>query len=265
MTKITIPKIQEMKARNEKITMLTGYDFTMAKILDKSGVEIILVGDSASMVFGGNESTLPITLGEIIYHAKAVSKAVENSLIVVDLPFGDYQTSPESAVKAGVEIMKQTKASAVKLEGGKEVLHSIKALIDNGIPVFGHLGLIPQSINKLGKYRIVGKDSQEEEKLLSDAKELEKAGVSALVLEKVPRELAGKIAKKLKIPVIGIACGNLTDGQVLVVNDMLGLTEDFNPKFVRKYLNLNEQISGAVEKYIQDVKSQDFPNESESY
>jgi 3-methyl-2-oxobutanoate hydroxymethyltransferase len=265
MPKITIPKIQEMKFLGEKISMLTAYDYTTAKILDKNGIEIILVGDSASMVFGGNESTLPITLEEIVYHGKAVSRAVENALIVIDLPFGDYQTNPKSAVKAGVEIMKQTKATAVKLEGGEEVLDSIEALINNGIPVFGHLGLIPQSINKLGKYRVVGKKSEEEEKLLKDAKELERAGVSVLVLEKIPKELAGKISKELKIPVIGIASGNSTDGQVLVVNDMLGLTEGFNPKFVRKYLNLNEEISGAVKNYVQDIKSGNFPNESESY
>ncbi len=262
---ITVKKIQSFKNKNEKISMLTAYDFTTAQILDKSGVEIILVGDSASNVFSGNSSTLPITLDEIIYHAKAVTKAVENAFVVVDIPFGYYQSLPEKALESAIRIMKETTANAVKLEGGEEIKESIAKILAAGIPVMGHLGLTPQSFNQFGGYSVQAKNEEDSEILKRNAHFLQDLGCFSIVLEKIPHRLATEVSRELIIPTIGIGAGNGTDGQVLVINDMLGLTEGFNPKFLRKYMNLNEDISIAVKEYIEDVKSLKFPNDSESY
>ncbi len=254
-----------MKLRNEKISMLTGYDFSMAKIIDSAGIDIILVGDSASNVMAGHETTLPITLDQMIYHASSVIRAVERALVVVDLPFGTYQGNSIEALSSAIKIMKESGAHAVKMEGGKEILESVNRILSAGIPVMGHLGLTPQSIYKFGTYVVRAKEEEEAQKLIEDAKLLEGAGCFALVLEKIPAKLAARVAKEVKIPVIGIGAGNGVDGQVLVVHDMLGITHDFSPRFLRRYHNLYEEMKGAFESYIKDVKSQDFPNDKEQY
>lgn len=263
--RVTTHVLQEMKLKKEKISMLTGYDFSMAKIIDSAGIDIILVGDSASNVMAGHETTLPITLDQMIYHASSVIRAVERALVVVDLPFGTYQGNSKEALVSAIKIMKESGAHAVKLEGGKEILESINRILSAGIPVMGHLGLTPQSIYKFGTYVVRAKEEEEAEKLIEDAKLLEEAGCFALVLEKIPAHLATKVAQTLTIPVIGIGAGNGVDGQVLVVHDMLGITHEFSPRFLRRYHNLYEEMKGAVESYIRDVKSQDFPNEKEQY
>jgi len=245
--------------------MLTGYDFSMARILDQSGVDIILVGDSASNVMAGFETTLPITLDSMIYHAASVVRATKRALVVVDLPFGAYQGNSREALGSAIRIMKETGASAVKLEGGEEIIESVERILSAGIPVMGHLGLTPQSIHKFGTYVVRAKDDSEAEKLISDAKKLEAKGCFAVVLEKIPAKLGEKVSKMLNIPTIGIGAGNHTDGQVLVIHDMLGITQEFSPRFLRRYHNLNAEISGAVKTYIEDVRSGDFPNEREQY
>lgn len=254
-----------MKLRKEKIAMLTGYDNSMAKALDAGGIDIILVGDSAANVFAGYETTLPITLDEMIYHAAAVVRGTSRALVLVDLPFGSYQGSVNDAYAAAVRVMKESGAQALKLEGGLEIIDNIKKIIDAGIPVCGHLGLTPQSINKFGTFGVRAKEAAEAEKLKSDALALQEAGCFALVLEKIPAALAAEVTASLSIPVIGIGAGADCDGQVLVVNDMLGLTEGFKPKFLRQYLNLYEQITTAVSQYVGDVKDASFPNEKEQY
>ncbi len=263
--RITTHVLLEMKQRGEKIAMLTGYDFSMAKIIDNAGIDIILVGDSASNVMAGHETTLPITLDQMIYHASAVIRAVERCLVVVDLPFGTYQGNSKEALSSAIRIMKESGAHAVKLEGGSEISESVKRILSAGIPVMGHLGLTPQSIYKFGTYVVRAKEDEEAQKLIADAKLLEEAGCFALVLEKIPAKLATQVAKEVKIPIIGIGAGNGVDGQVLVVHDMLGITHEFSPRFLRRYANLYDEIKGAVEHYISDVKSQDFPNKNEQY
>ncbi|MEX0980901.1 MAG: 3-methyl-2-oxobutanoate hydroxymethyltransferase [Bacteroidales bacterium] len=263
--KVTTHVLHEMKLKGEKIAMLTGYDFSLARILDQSGVDIILVGDSASNVMAGFETTLPITLDNMIYHAASVVRASNRALIVVDLPFGTYQGNSKKALASAVRIMKETGASAVKLEGGHEIQDSIDRILSAGIPVMGHLGLTPQSIHKFGTYVVRATQDEEAEKLIKDAQKLEKAGCFALVLEKIPATLGEQVSKMLRIPTIGIGAGGHTDGQVLVVHDMLGITQDFSPRFLRRYHNLNAEISGAVKTYIEDVRSGDFPNKREQY
>lgn len=263
--KITTHVLQEMKHNGEKIAMLTGYDFTMAKILDKAGIDIILVGDSASNVMAGHETTLPITLDQMIYHASSVVRGVDRALVVVDLPFGSYQGNSIEALNSSIKIMKESGGHAVKLEGGNEVIESIERILTAGIPVMGHLGLTPQSIYKFGTYTVRAKQEEEANQLIEDAKLLEKTGCFALVLEKIPAHLAEKVAKAIKIPVIGIGAGNGVDGQVLVSHDMLGINNDFNPRFLRKYHNLYEEMIGSFQEYITDVRSGDFPNEKEQY
>ena len=245
--------------------MLTAYDFSFAKILDESGIEIILVGDSASNVIAGHETTLPITLEQMIYHASSVVRACKRSLVVVDLPFGTYQGNSKKALKSAIEIMKKSEAHAVKLEGGSEVKDSISRIISSGIPVMGHLGLTPQSIYKFGTYNVRAKDQKEAEKLIEDSIMIEKIGCFAVVLEKIPNKIAEQVSKKIKIPTIGIGAGNHVDGQVLVLHDLLGITHEFNPRFLRRYMNLYQDITGAVKNYIKDVKNQDFPNQQEQY
>ncbi len=263
--KITTNTILKMKAVGEKISMITAYDFSFAKIFDSAGIDIILVGDSASNVMAGNETTLPITLDQMIYHATSVVKGSSRCLIVVDLPFGSYQGNSKEALNSTIRIMKETGAHAIKLEGGEEVLESIKRIISAGVPVMGHLGLTPQSIYKFGTYTVRAKEKNEAEKLKKDALLLQEAGCFALVLEKIPATLAKQVSKSLTIPTIGIGAGGQCDGQVLVMHDMLGINTEFKPRFLRQYLNMYEQITGAVKKYIADVKSNDFPNESEQY
>ncbi len=263
--RVTTTTIREMKMRGEKISMLTGYDYTMAKAIDAGGVDIILVGDSAANVFAGYETTLPITLDHMIYHASAVSRGAERAMVLVDLPFGEYQGSAEKAYEAAVRMMKESGAHAIKLEGGVEIIDNIKKIINAGIPVCGHLGLTPQSINALGDYGVRAKEDAEAEKLRNDAMALQEAGCFAVVLEKIPAALATEVTKSLSIPTIGIGAGLGCDGQVLVVNDMLGLTKGFKPKFLRQYLNLFEEITAATSNYVADVKSQDFPNQQEQY
>lgn len=263
--KVTTNVLQEMKRGGEKIAMLTAYDYTMAKIVDHAGIDVILVGDSASNVMAGYETTLPITLEQMIYHASSVVRAVDRALIVVDLPFGSYQGNSKEALNSAIRIMKESGAHAVKLEGGKEVTESIQRILTAGIPVMGHLGLTPQSIYKFGTYNVRAKEEAEANKLVEDAHALEQAGCFALVLEKIPAKLAARVANELSIPVIGIGAGGGVDGQVLVFHDMVGLTHEFSPRFLRRYLNLFEDIKGAVGSYIQDVKSSDFPNSSEQY
>jgi len=263
--KVTTNSVQKMKRQGEKISMLTAYDFTMAGIIDKAGIDVILVGDSASNVMAGHETTLPITLDQMIYHASAVVRAVERALVVVDLPFGSYQGNSKEALNSSIRIMKESGGHAVKLEGGVEVVESIERILTAGIPVMGHLGLTPQSIYKFGTYTVRAKKDAEAEKLLSDAKRLEEAGCFALVLEKVPASLAKKVAESISIPVIGIGAGADVDGQVLVLHDMFGMTHEFHPRFLRRYLNLFEEMTGAVQNYIADVKSSDFPSEKEQY
>ncbi len=263
--KVTTHVLHEMKLHGEKIAMLTGYDYSFAKILDKAGIDIILVGDSASNVMAGFDSTLPITLNAMIYHAASVIRAVKRALVVVDLPFGTYQGNSKEALNSAIRIMKETGAHAVKLEGGEEVVESVKRILSAGIPVMGHLGLTPQSIHKFGTYVVRARNKDEAEKLKNDAKILQEAGVFSLVLEKIPAKLAGDVSQSLKIPVIGIGAGGNTDGQVLVLHDMLGITQEFSPRFLRRYANLNEDVTAAVEHYISDVKQNDFPNKKEQY
>jgi 3-methyl-2-oxobutanoate hydroxymethyltransferase len=263
--KVTTHVLQELKRDGQKISMLTAYDYSMARILDAAGIEVLLVGDSASNVMAGHETTLPITLDQMIYHASSVIRAVQRALVVVDLPFGSYQGNSKEALNSAIRIMKEAEAHAVKLEGGEEVVESIRRILTAGIPVMGHLGLTPQSIYKFGTYEVRAKEDAEAQKLKADAKMLEDAGCFALVLEKVPAQLAGEVAKSLTIPVIGIGAGNKVDGQVLVSHDMLGITTEFKPRFLRTYAQLSEQMTQAVQHYIDDVKSGSFPNEKEQY
>ncbi|MEO6903413.1 MAG: 3-methyl-2-oxobutanoate hydroxymethyltransferase [Bacteroidia bacterium] len=263
--KVTTNVLQEMKRNGEKISMLTAYDYTMAKIVDNAGVDVILVGDSASNVMAGHQTTLPITLDQMIYHASSVVRAVDRALVVVDLPFGTYQGNSKEALNSAIKIMKESGAHAVKLEGGKEVKESVERILTAGIPVMGHLGLTPQSIYKFGTYTVRAKEETEAQQLMEDALILEKSGCFALVLEKIPAKLAEQVASALTIPVIGIGAGGGVDGQVLVFHDMVGLTHEFSPRFLRRYLNLYEEIKGAVREYIKDVKSKDFPNTNEQY
>ena len=263
--KVTTNTLQEMKRAGEPITMLTAYDYSLAKLVDAGGVDVILVGASASNVMAGQVTTVPITLDHMIYHAQCVQRAVDRALIVVDLPFGSYQGNSKQALDSSIRIMKEAEAHAVKLEGGSEVVESVRRILTAGIPVMGHLGLTPQSIYKFGTYTVRAKEDEEAEKLLADARLLEEAGCFALVLEKIPRELAARVAEELSIPVIGIGAGPDVDGQVLVLHDMLGITMDFSPRFLRRYLNLADSIEGAITAYCADVRSKDFPNEEESY
>jgi 3-methyl-2-oxobutanoate hydroxymethyltransferase len=263
--KITTKSLIDMKANSEKISMLTAYDFTMAKIVDTAGIDVILVGDSASNVMAGNETTLPITLDQMIYHASSVVKAVDRALVVVDLPFGSYQSDPKEALRSSIRIMKESGGHAVKLEGGKEIESSIKKILNAGIPVMGHLGLTPQSIYKFGTYTVRAKEEEEADQLLEDAKMLERIGCFALVLEKIPAKLAQKVAENISIPVIGIGAGSGVDGQVLVLHDMIGMTHEFSPRFLRRYMNLFEDMTKAIGQYVADVKSVDFPNANEQY
>jgi 3-methyl-2-oxobutanoate hydroxymethyltransferase len=263
--KVTTHTLQEMKLRGEKISMLTAYDYSMGKIFDAAKIDVLLVGDSASNVMHGHETTLPITLDEMISHAASVIRAVDRSLVVVDLPFGSYQGNSKEALNSAIRIMKEAEAHAVKLEGGLEVVESIKRILTAGIPVMGHLGLTPQSIYKFGTYEVRAKEEAEADRLLNDARLLEEAGCFSIVLEKIPSKLAKQVAEMVKIPVIGIGAGPHVDGQVLVSHDMLGINKDFSPKFLRRYLSLYDVIKEAVEQYISDVKSVDFPNEKEQY
>ena len=263
--RVTTHTLQEMKENGERIAMLTGYDFSMARILDEAGIDVILVGDSASNVMAGHETTLPITLDQMIYHGAAVVRAVSRALVVVDLPFGSYQGNSKEALSSSIRIMKETGAHAVKMEGGQEILESIQRILTAGIPVMGHLGLTPQSIYKFGTYVVRAKEEEEANRLIEDALELEKAGCFAIVLEKIPAVLAEKAAKMLQIPIIGIGAGSGVDGQVLVAHDMLGINNEFNPRFVRKYNDLHNQMLKAFSAYILDVQSGDFPNEKEQY
>ncbi|MCD8405327.1 3-methyl-2-oxobutanoate hydroxymethyltransferase [Tenacibaculum dicentrarchi] len=263
--RVTTKSLVDMKANGEKISMLTAYDYTMAKIVDGAGIDVILVGDSASNVMAGHETTLPITLDQMIYHASSVIRAIERCLVVVDLPFGTYQGNSKNALDSAIRIMKESGGHAVKLEGGSEIGESISRILTAGIPVMGHLGLTPQSIYKFGTYTVRAKQDEEAEKLLKDAKLLQELGCFALVLEKVPASLAQKVAESLTIPVIGIGAGAGVDGQVLVTHDMIGMTHEFNPRFLRRYLDLYTEMTGAFENYIADVKSKDFPNEKEQY
>jgi len=263
--KVTTHRLAEMKERGEKISMLTSYDYSMAKLVDEAGVDVILVGDSASNVMAGNQTTLPITLDQMIYHGRSVKNAVERALVVVDLPFGTYQGNSKKALSSAIRIMKETAADAVKLEGGKEVIESVQRILSAGIPVMGHLGLMPQSINKFGTYSVRAREEAEAAKLIEDAKLLEDSGCFGLVLEKIPAELGESVSKMLSIPVIGIGAGGALDGQVLVIHDMLGITQQFSPRFLRRYHNLAAEIKSAVNHYIEDVKSGDFPNETEQY
>ena len=263
--KITTNSLQEIKNNGDKISMLTAYDYTLAKIIDKAGIDIILVGDSASNVMAGHETTLPITLDQMIYHASSVVRAVERALVVVDMPFGTYQGNSKEALHSAIRIMKETGGHSIKLEGGSEIIESVNRILSAGIPVMGHLGLTPQSIYKFGTYTVRAKEEEEANKLIADAKLLEESGCFALVLEKIPAKLAQKIASNLTIPVIGIGAGNKVDGQVLVLHDMLGMNHEFNPRFLRRYLNLFEDITKGVKKYILDVKNSDFPNKNEQY
>ena len=263
--RITTNVLQEMKARDEKISMLTSYDYTLAKIVDDAGIDVILVGDSASNVVAGHETTLPITLDNMIYHASSVVRAVKRSLVVVDLPFGSYQGDSQRALESSIRIMKEAGAHAVKLEGGSEIIESIERILTAGIPVMGHLGLTPQSIYKFGTYTVRAKENAEAKKLVEDAKLLEKTGCFSIVLEKIPAKLAKKVTRSIKIPIIGIGAGPDVDGKVLVLHDMLGMTHEFNPRFLRRYLNLYKDINDAVESYVKDVKSGNFPNEEEQY
>lgn len=263
--KITTHSLFEMKQNKEKISMLTAYDYTLAKIVDSGGIDVILVGDSASNVMAGHETTLPITLDQMIYHTASVVRGVDRALIVADMPFGAYQGNSKEALNSAIRIMKETGAHSVKLEGGEEILESIKRILTAGIPVMGHLGLTPQSIYKFGTYTVRAKEEAEASKLIQDALLLEEAGCFAIVLEKIPAKLAKKVSETVSIPVIGIGAGNDVDGQVLVLHDMIGMTHEFSPRFLRRYLNLYDDIKGAVSQYVSDVKSRDFPNQTEQY
>lgn len=262
---VTTLRLKEMKDRGEKISMLTAYDYSMAKIVDGAGVDVILVGDSAANVMAGWETTLPITLDQMIYHASSVVRAVERALVVCDMPFGTYQSDSQAALDSAIRIMKETGADSVKMEGGEEILDSVKRILAAGIPVMGHLGLTPQSIHKFGTYSVRAKEEAESEKLVRDAKLLEEAGCFAIVLEKIPAALATRVSKELSIPTIGIGAGGATDGQVLVVHDMLGINKGFSPRFLRRYADLHTIMSEAISHYVEDVKSCDFPNEKEQY
>ncbi len=263
--KVTTHTLQEMKNAGEKISMLTGYDYSTARIIDEAGIDVILVGDSASNVMAGHETTLPITLDQMIYHASSVVRAVNRALVVVDLPFGSYQGNSKEALSSSIRIMKESGAHAVKMEGGREIIESISRILTAGIPVMGHLGLTPQSIYKFGTYVVRAKEEEEAKRLVEDAKALEEAGCFAIVLEKIPAKLAAHVAKEVSIPIIGIGAGNGVDGQVLVVHDMLGINNEFSPRFLRKYNNLYEQMMVSFKEYIKDVRSGDFPNEKEQY
>lgn len=263
--RVTTHVLTAMKLKGEKIAMLTGYDYSMAKILDQAGVDVILVGDSASNVMAGYETTVPITLNEMIYHASSVVRAVSRALVVVDLPFGAYQGNSKEALSSAIRIMKETGAHAVKMEGGSEIKESVVRILSAGIPVMGHLGLTPQSIHKFGTYVVRATDEVEANKLMEDAKLLEETGCFSIVLEKIPAKLGARVSSELKIPVIGIGAGPEVDGQVLVLHDMLGITQEFSPRFLRRYHNLYQEILGAVQNYIHDVRSLDFPNEKEQY
>ena len=263
--RVTVKSLVEMKSNDEKIAMITAYDYTMAKIVDGAGIDVILVGDSASNVMAGHETTLPITLDQMIYHASSVVRAIERSLVVVDLPFGTYQSDSKEALRSAIRIMKESGGHAVKLEGGKEIKDSIKKILNAGIPVMGHLGLTPQSIYKFGTYTVRAKEDEEAEKLIKDALLLQKLGCFALVLEKIPAKLAKKVSKSLKIPVIGIGAGSGVDGQVLVLHDMIGMTNEFNPRFLRRYMNLYESMTKSIGQYVKDVKTSEFPNSDEQY
>lgn len=262
---VTTHVLFEMKLKGEKIAMLTAYDFSMARILDEAGIDVILVGDSASNVMAGFETTLPITLDNMIYHAASVVRGVKRALVVVDMPFGTYQGNSREALASAIRIMKETGASAVKMEGGREIVESIERILSAGIPVMGHLGLTPQSIHKFGTYVVRAREAEEARKLKEDAKIIEKAGCFGIVLEKIPASLAGEVAEAVRVPVIGIGAGPLVDGQVLVLHDMLGLNMEFSPRFLRRYHNLHDEIKGAVHNYIADVRSRDFPNDKEQY
>ena len=263
--RVTTHVLQEMKKNNEKISMLTAYDYSIAKIVDQAGIDVVLVGDSASNVMAGHETTLPITLDQMIYHASSVIRAINRSLVVVDLPFGNYQGDSREALRSAIRIMKEAEAHSVKLEGGKEVIESVERILSAGIPVMGHLGLTPQSIYKFGTYTVRAREESEANALIKDALLLQEAGCFALILEKVPAKLASTVAQKLEIPVIGIGAGGGVDGQVLVLHDMLGITKEFSPRFLRRYHNLNQEILKACSNFKKDVKSQDFPNEKEQY
>ena len=263
--RVTTHVLQEMKRNNEKISMLTAYDYSIAKIVDEAGIDVVLVGDSASNVMAGHETTLPITLDQMIYHASSVIRAINRSLVVVDLPFGNYQGDSREALRSAIRIMKEAEAHSVKLEGGKEVIESVERILSAGIPVMGHLGLTPQSIYKFGTYTVRAREEEEANALIEDALLLQEAGCFALILEKVPAKLASTVAQKLEIPVIGIGAGGGVDGQVLVLHDMLGITQEFSPRFLRRYHNLHKEILKACSNFKKDVKSQDFPNEKEQY
>ncbi len=263
--RVTTHVLQEMKRNNEKISMLTAYDYSIAKIVDEAGIDVVLVGDSASNVMAGHETTLPITLDQMIYHASSVIRAINRSLVVVDLPFGNYQGDSREALRSAIRIMKEAEAHSVKLEGGKEVIESIERILSAGIPVMGHLGLTPQSIYKFGTYTVRAREEEEANALIEDALLLQEAGCFALILEKVPAKLASTVAQKLEIPIIGIGAGGGVDGQVLVLHDMLGITQEFSPRFLRRYHNLHKEILKACSNFKKDVKSQDFPNEKEQY
>ena len=263
--KVTTHRLIEMKQRGEKISMLTAYDYSMAQLIDQAGMDVILVGDSASNVMAGNVTTLPITLDQMIYHGKSVMKAVKRALVVVDLPFGTYQGNSKEALASAIRVMKETHADCIKLEGGSEIRESIERILCAGIPVMGHLGLTPQSINKFGTYTVRAREEAEAKKLIADAHLLEEIGCFAIVLEKIPAALAAQVASELTIPIIGIGAGGGVDGQVLFMHDMLGINQGFSPRFLRRYANLAEDITRAVQTYIEDVKTQDFPNEKEQY
>lgn len=263
--KVTTHRLWEMKQRGEKISMLTAYDYTMARLVDEAGMDVILVGDSASNVMAGNVTTLPITLDQMIYHGKSVVRGVKRALVVVDMPFGTYQGNPYVGLDSAIRIMKESHADAIKLEGGEEFIETVKLIIAAGIPVMGHLGLMPQSINKYGTYTVRAKEDKEADKLIKDAHLLQEAGCFGLVLEKIPASLAGRVASVLEIPVIGIGAGGQVDGQVLVAQDMLGMNDGFTPRFLRKYADLHTVITGALANYIKDIKTGDFPNEKEQY
>jgi 3-methyl-2-oxobutanoate hydroxymethyltransferase len=263
--RITTNTLQEMKQRGEKISMLTSYDYSMATLVDSAGIDVILVGDSASNVMAGHETTLPITLDQMIYHAQSVVRGAQRCLVVVDLPFGSYQGNSKEALNSAIRIMKESGAHAVKMEGGEEIKDSIQRILTAGIPVMGHLGLTPQSIYKFGTYQVRAKEEMEAERLIHDAKILDECGCFAIVLEKIPAKLAAKVTEAVSVPTIGIGAGAAVDGQVLVVNDMLGITQEFSPRFLRRYANLGEQITQSVAQYVQDVKSKSFPNEKEQY
>jgi 3-methyl-2-oxobutanoate hydroxymethyltransferase len=263
--RVTVNTLHQMKQTGEKISMLTAYDFTMASILDEAGIDVMLVGDSASNVIAGHETTLPITLDQLIYHTSCVVRGISRSMVVADLPFGSYQSNSKEALNSAIRMMKESGAHAVKLEGGAEVVESVERIVKAGIPVMGHLGLTPQSINQFGTYSVRAKEDAEAEKLIADAKALQDAGCFAVVFEKIPAELAAEVSAILSIPTIGIGAGGGTDGQVLVIHDLLGMTKSFNPRFLRRYRDLFSEIKGAVSEYVTDVKSKDFPNEGEQY